>query len=269
MKSYQVFLILATLIAVSAPLASGVKPNCHCMRYKSGPRVIAECREMLGYPPGDYYGEAGRCQRYCGAMLMRAWDSVEEAPQFATWPRFFKVENLAEGTDCFNDRINSCWSVMKDAAAMDDPCSRVDNAYTCFNHSEVNQREEKYFVPQSQLQHKRNILECKEILQVSPIELNCIQRYGLFEHAKGRCWVRCFMLREQLYDDETGVDIYRTLVQRAGALDNDLFRKNAGDCMERVRESCGLDNCTQAARMAKECFEPGIWSVVDKIVKEL
>ncbi|XP_055590985.1 general odorant-binding protein 45-like [Uranotaenia lowii] len=248
---------------ISSLVGLAMAGDYHCLSYKSATTVMAECRKLLGYSPHGSWYETEPCQVYCGTRITRMWNEELGEPLISNSGRFQHVGN---DTDHFQRTVNNCWENVKASVPKCDHCSRADAAFSCFNTA--NTRNESFFIPQTDLQHRRVLLECVNMLQITSHELDFVKRSGLLNHPKGRCLVRCLMIREQLYSEVNGVDVFRTLVQRGVDGKSREFRKHVANCVQYLQR-CFLDRCTLAARIAAECFGERIWPAINKIVEDL
>ncbi|XP_039453406.1 general odorant-binding protein 45-like [Culex pipiens pallens] len=252
------------LLALTTLLASARSEDLHSLRYKTVEGAYSECWRLLQLSSRQIWQPCAPCENHCCATLLRLWNDADSSIRTPICPRFFhsKLESskfLADA-DC-------CANRMLEQVPPKEKCRRTDGYYLCFNASGILQHDRKYFLPATELQQQRSVSECADFLQInSDDEWAQIFHRGLVSDPRGRCLIRCVLVRQQLYSEVLGVNERRVFVQSGNLRDEEHFRRGVRQCVQRLERTCS-DRCTLAARIAAECLGQKLWSDIERAVK--
>lgn len=251
------------LLALATLLAASRSEDLHAVRYKTVESAYSECWNLLQLQPRHISQPWAPCENYCCAIQLRLWNDADSTIRIPICPRFFQTnlepQKFLADAECCADR-------MLQQVPPKEKCRRTDEYYICFNNSGILQHDRKYYLPATELQLQRSALECADILQIKSDELSQILHRGLVNDPRGRCLVRCLLIRQQLYSESLGVQERRVFVQRGNLRDEEHFRQGVRQCVHRLEGTCS-DRCTLAARIAAECLGYELWNDIKKAVK--
>ncbi|XP_055591318.1 general odorant-binding protein 45-like [Uranotaenia lowii] len=237
----------------------------HCLQYKSSITLFNEPLMILGHQPSVNIGPMIPCQIRGGAILLRIWHDHNATAKNDVCPRFWQFEHNPEEK---RQRVIQCCDEVAERLPVDQNCQRAQEMFNCYYKNLDFRWVEKFFIPRAELQHARVLTDCIRMLQISESELDLIRQEGILNHPRGRCLVRCFLLREDLYSEESGPRPFRILVEKGGADDGIEFRKQGERCIARLQRNF-LDRCTLAARIADECYDQTLLKIIDEGLKNI
>ncbi|XP_055591314.1 general odorant-binding protein 45-like [Uranotaenia lowii] len=247
------FFTLLLLVATTAQAS-----HRHCLQYKKPSALLNEPLLIFGQ-------NSDPCHLRSSGIIARIWNSNNATADSKVIPRFWYLKNSSEE---FNALVTECLRKVEREIPVDQECRRAVEMFNCYNGTAELRMDEPVFIPRTELQHARVLSDCSRMLQISRSELDLIRKEGLLNHPKGRCLVRCFLLREDLFCEATGIRAFRIMVQGGGADDGIEFRKQGERCIARLQRNF-LDRCTLAARIANECYDQTLLKMIHEGLKYL
>lgn len=135
-----------------------------------------------------------------------------------------------------------------------DLCYRAFKYYKCYvsYFGDVN-LDLPRFVPSTDLQQQQTVVDCARILQISHQDLRSMAATTLLESTQSKCLLRCFLIRQGFFSDETGPNRTRLFAQFATVNDERSFRYSFGKCYQRLQDE-SWDRCSFAARIVTDCL---------------
>ncbi|XP_065077841.1 general odorant-binding protein 45-like [Ochlerotatus camptorhynchus] len=237
-------------------LANEVSSAIHSAAVKTPATLHYECTQYL--QPDDN----GNCTPYCIALAARFWDDDRDRPS-RTISRFY----LPDSNDCnYWNRTEKCLQETLGNLPSWKSCQRATCALMCHDdqYGELI-TEQPSFIPFTELQHRRIVRQCVDILQIAPAARQAILEQGLLAVPEGRCLLRCVMLREDLYNDREGPRLSWLWIQTEGF--EDRFYDTAQKCYPMLKLETS-EPCLLAARFAAECL-PSRIPIVDTVYRAL
>lgn len=239
-------------------VASAMAEDRHAVVYKSPTSMTAECQRYLGYPTAHPSEPHVPCQVACVALISRVWDNPLSDTRTVTSSRYIESDLAPKQ---YYERLQHCLAHVKQTVPQWDSCRRGAEIFNCFNQSISGIHYDRaFFIPKTDLQHRQVLADCIDFLQIPQQELDAILRQDFPNHPRGRCLLRCFLIREKLYSEAIGLAPYRVVVQLGDNLGHARSREDMRRCVHRLQRQY-LDRCTLAARIAAECFGDLVWQL--------
>ncbi|XP_055591317.1 general odorant-binding protein 45-like [Uranotaenia lowii] len=231
----------------------------HCVMFKTSETILSESLRLLGNQSEFNIKQLLPCQLRGGAILGRIWNDQNGTVHAGVSPRYLRIDNSS--TQTFNHKVEECLEGAYKKIPSNQLCLRAEATFNCYVGVAELRLEEPFFIPRTGLQHGRVLNDCIQMLQISSNELRVIRKEGLLNHPQGRCLVRCFLLREDLFCEATGINAFRILVHNGGAKEGIEFRKEGARCIARLQRNY-QDRCMTAARIAAECYSQTLWKMM-------
>ncbi|EDS30894.1 conserved hypothetical protein [Culex quinquefasciatus] len=239
-------LILA--VFAFAAIFGCIRADCrhHNAIFKS---VLATDHECSIYLREQTTCDGEDCTVRCRGLLTRYWNDSVGVPS-ATINRFYRPSVLDLG---YSERTGCCLREVIARVPQRAVCRRADATIGCFNQHYGHFRvKSPKFVPFTDLQHQQILRECIDVLRIPHTIIAGYLKHGIEHYPEAQCLLRCFLIREGLYTDAGGPDLYRMSVQCEGNYSDEQFRKKASKCIGKLQQQC-LDKCELAFRICDEC----------------
>ncbi|XP_058836467.1 general odorant-binding protein 45-like [Topomyia yanbarensis] len=237
---------LSTIFTIVLLVATTANGN-HKVVLKSLSQAQNECTQYLSQP--SYQQDF--CHNRCTLRVLRAWN---DSTGIIGLPLARHYHYSKQDYSSIYNRTSSCLECRLRDIPTCEVCKRASVSLDCFRQNYGSALETPQLVPLPKLLQISTILECASILQIAPHELPVYASTQFQFNQQARCLIRCIITRQGLYDDARGPNLDRMYVQCGGYdTPEELFKRDAQRCVDRLRAEC-LDNCTLAARIAKECF---------------
>lgn len=239
---------LFPLTAVSVAIISDVVSSIgqHSAQFKSIESANGECNQYL---PTN--GLRQPCNTRCVALVNRIWNDTSGLLSETTG-RFY-TQDLQN--PCSRNRTKQCLNEVISTVSRRDSCKRAQASVDCYlnNYGQLDVTGLRY-VPFTDIQQVRVLQECAAMLGVSG-KLDQVVRNGILSIPEGACLLRCLLIRQGLYSDESGPDLVRLSVQCNGYGENEAkWRANVTQCVVAVHVDGNCDKCAQAVKIASECL---------------
>ncbi|EAT43756.1 AAEL004856-PA [Aedes aegypti] len=233
--------IFNALLAILACFSLPTDALQHNAVYKSINSAGPECRTILTrQSPLD-------CRLRCLSINTGDWDDCSGVPR--TYDRFYVQDPTDVG---YQQRTQQCIANVSVSILRGDICAFSARSTECYdaNYYDI-VLDQLVFVPSKSLQYQQTIRDCAGMLGFTEHVISDVLRDDCFALQETRCLLRCLLVREGLYGDQCGAQIDRLYVVTGGF--DQLFRRDVKKCTGRLR-AMGLDKCTEAYRVASECF---------------
>ncbi|XP_065082203.1 general odorant-binding protein 45-like [Ochlerotatus camptorhynchus] len=239
---------LFTLTAVSVAIISDVVSSVgeHSAKFKSIQSSYGECNQYLSTD-----GLRQQCDTRCVALVNRIWNDTTGLLSDSTG-RFYTQELQ---NPCSRNRTKQCLKEVISTVSRRDSCKRAQASVDCYlnNYGQLDVTGLKY-VPFTDIQQVCILKKCAAMLGVSD-KLDQVVQNGMQSIPEGDCLLRCLLIQQALYSDESGPDLMRLSVQCNGYGENEAeWRANVTQCVAAVQAEGSCDKCAQAAKIASECL---------------
>ncbi|XP_029730939.2 general odorant-binding protein 45-like [Aedes albopictus] len=207
----------------------------HSSRFKSIHSTDDECSQYL-----SQYSE--HCSTRCRSVLQRFWNTQRGLGISIT--QFYQPDPEDK---CYLNRTVRCLRRVSST----ETCERVDQYVQCFKDQYgMQDTKTARFIPFTSIQHAGILMECAALLGISQDSLKQAAENGT-ELPQRACLLRCFLIRQGLYNDEGGFDLER-LEMQCGGYGSGWDPVAVGECIAKV-EDC--DKCAKVQRIARDCLQ--------------
>lgn len=247
------------LLLITTVICTGLAEDRHLVQYKSAHRTFAECRQILGPSPTQ-------CENYCAAVLTHFWDFRNASIDPVHFARFMHQDEPVP--EQYFAEFERCAEQVRAVVPAWEPCQRADLYLGCLSRNGSVNANQLFYNVKTPLRHQRVAQDCVVILGITGRELDGMLGSGLVNDSRGRCLIRCFLIREKLYSEANGVNSFRVLIERDELRNHRESREDGRTCVAGLQREF-LDRCTLAARIAAECYEGELLEIVERSLREL
>lgn len=239
---------LLALTVVSIAIISDVDSSVcqHSAQLKSIDSAFGECNKYL-----PTVGLQHQCDKRCVALVHRIWnDTVGVLSE--TTGRFYTQD---PHNSCARNRTKQCLSEVSSTIPRRKSCKRAKASIDCYidNYGKLDVKGLRY-VPFTDIQQVLILQQCAAMLGILD-KLDYVVQNGMRSIPEGACLLRCLLIRQGLYSDESGPDLVRLSVQCNGYGENEAeWRANVTQCVAAVQAERSCNKCEQASKIASQCL---------------
>lgn len=259
LRQALLFSLCVTAFAINphnAVFKSPLKARAECVKYRN-----ARNTTLIGSPLRS--DEESTCVCRCELIKLGLWDSCRGHQPEVPSDQYYDPDPEDR---CYRERLRQCLGERLTPGK--DQCSKAFVYYKCYNDQYGTVFLDRVgYVPSGQLKHEQMLRDCAEMLQLSKKDLKTIAENPLYAVESGKCLIRCFLIREGLYNDHCGFSEDRVFAQFAKKNDRENFLKRLQYCYDRLKSEL-WDHCTLATRLVQDCLDENA-TALDNILSAL